>query len=360
MVRRLLCSITPHAKWDGVNSLDQRRPSDGGVGGTGRLLLAALTVLMALTGAFFLLPLLFITPAPLAALVYRYGYRSGIITAVFTLVLVGSGQQRILGAVAATLPEQSWHAVVLVAMTALVTIGLIGIVIGGAWREGVSRWQTLWLSTAASLLPALAVWSVVRFVQDIDLLQVVFDSWSQMMRALVEQSAAGGLPRETADGLLDMLAESEQAFPLVKALLPGMLFNVALVGSYVNSGLAGYVLNRSDRRPPPFAPFVTWRLPWPFAIAFVLGHALLLTARVNGSAVTAIVGQNLLIATGFVFAVQGIAIVVGALQRRRVGAVVRLLAVIVLLWWAPVVPTWMGVLDTWFNFRKLPSGPVPK
>lgn len=334
--------------------MDQRRPSDGGTGGAGRLLLAATTVLMTLLGAFFLLPLLFVAPVPLAALVYRYGYRSGIVTAVFTLVLVGSGQQRMFGSVAANVPDVSWQAIFLVAMTVFVTIGLIGIVIGGAWREGASRWQTLWLSTAAALVPALAVWSVVRVVQHVDLVQVVFDSWTNVMRTLVEQSALSGLPPDTTQGLLDMIAESEQAFPFVKPLLPGMLFVVALIGAYVNGGLAAYVLVRSERRPPPFPPFVTWRFPWPFALAFVLGHALLLMARMNESAVVAVIGQNLLTATGFVFAVQGIAIVVLAMQRRRIGVFVRGLVILALLWWVPAVPTWFGVLDTWLNFRKLP------
>lgn len=337
-----------------MSSLDQRRPSDGSAGGGGQLLLAASAILMALMGAFFLLPLLFVTPVPLAMLVYRYGYRSGIITAVFTLVLVGSGQQRIFGNLAAAIPDQSWQAVFLVTMTVLVTIGLIGIVIGGAWREGASRWQTLWLSAGATLLPALAVWALFQIVQGVDLFQVVFDSWTHVMRTLVDESVANGLPQETATGLRDMISDSEYAFPLIKPLFPGMLFVTALVGAYVNGGLAAYMLARGDGHPPPFAPFATWRFPWPFAFAFVLGHALMLVARIDGNAAAAIIGQNLLIATGFVFSVQGVAILVYVFQRRGIRTFVQVLVVLALLWWVPAVPTWFGVLDTWFNFRKLP------
>lgn len=334
-----------------MSCLDERRPSDGGSAASGRLLLAASAVLLALSGAFFLLPLLFIAPAPLAALVYRYGYRTGIITSVFTLVVVGAGQQSVFGAATALIDASSSHALFLLAMTVLVTIGLIGIVIGGAWREGASRWQAVWLGVTGALLPAFAVGLMYWFSQHVDLVQLAFDAWASVMRGLVEQSVAGGLPAETADALLDMVVQSEQTFPLMKPLIPGIMFVTALIAIHTNGAIAAWALSKSTPHPPRFAPFTTWRFPWPFAFAFILGHGLMLAARFNGSLRAAVVGQNLLMIAGFVFAIQGVAILFYVFERRRTGTLLRTVVAFALLWWWPAVLTWIGVLDTWFHFR---------
>lgn len=318
------------------------------------LLLAALTVSMALMGAFFLLPLLYFTPVPLAIIVYRHGYRPGIVTAVLTVVLVGAAQRRLFGNVGVGIDQQSWQIMFIVAMTALVTIGLIGIVIGGAWREGVSRWQTLWLSTAAAIFPALGVWFMLKTVQGIDAVQVIFDSWLTLTRTLVAESVAGGLPVETADALFDMILETEQTFPLVKRLLPSVLFVTGLIGSYVNSGLAAHMLLRDERPAPAIQPFAAWKFPWPFAFAFMFGYGLTFVAKMMDNVTVAFVGQNLVIAAGLVCMVQGAAVVVFGLKSRNVGPFIQLVAVLLLLWWVPPLATWLGALDTWINFRKVP------
>lgn len=337
---------------DEVSRLHEGRSSEDGPSGNGRLLLAASAVLLALAGSFFFLPLLYVAPAPVAALVYRYGQRTGIVTALFILIVVGLSQQRIVfGAAATLLDELPSRALSLVALTVLVTIGLIGIVLGGAWREGASRWQALWLGVGGALLPGVFLAASFWFGQGVDLLQLLFDGWTTLMRGFLEQAVAGGMPEDTATALSDMIGQSEQSFPLLKPIVPGLMFITALVGVHLNGALAVGILSRSKFRPPPFPPFVTWRFPWPFALGFILGHVLALVARFNGNLAAAMVGENLLMVTGFVFVIQGVAILVYVFERRQVATFLRVLAVLVLLWWWPMVLTWFGVLDTWFHFR---------
>ena len=52
-------------------------------------MLAAITVLLSLLGAYFLPYLFFITPVPLIILVYRHGMRPGILVAVTSALLGG-------------------------------------------------------------------------------------------------------------------------------------------------------------------------------------------------------------------------------------------------------------------------------
>lgn len=335
-----------------MDSLERQRPSGGGAGGGGLLLLAALTVATALLGAFLLLPLLYVTPVPLAVLVYRHGYRPGILTAAVTLIIIGAGQQRLFGNVALTVGEQSWHILFIGAMTIFVTIGLIGIVIGGAWREGASRWQTLWLSTGAALAPMLLLWFVLKNTQNVDLIQVAFDSWSAVMRMFVDEAVAGGLAGDTAGMLREMISETEEMFPSARAYFPATMFIVGLTGAFVNSGLASFALSRDERRPPALGPFWTWRLPVIFASLFIIGYGLIFLAQFNAGA--QIVGDNLVIATGFVCMVQGVVALVRILRGRNVGIVLQLLLAITLLLWLPVVLTWAGVIDMWLGARQKP------
>lgn len=335
-----------------MNSLHDGRPSGSDSGVSGRLLLAASAVLLSLAGAFFFLPMLYVAPAPLAALVYRHGYRSGIVTAVFILLAVGAGQQQLLGATYGLLDPDHARVMFLAAMTVVVTVGLIGIVIGGAWREGAGRWRTLWLGTAGGVLPAAGLAVALWFLRDVDLLQTAFDAWVRVMKVLVEQTVAAGMPTDAAAELFDMLAQSEASFPFVKPLVPGIVFIGALVGSWANGGLAAWVLSRSEPKAPPSPAFITWRFPWPFALAFVLGHALSLAARLQGSAAAGIVGENLLMVSSFVFFLQGVAILLFVFEMRQTNVFVRIVAVAALAWLWPQVLTWFGVLDTWFQFRS--------
>lgn len=335
-----------------MNSLHDGRPSGGDSGVSGRLLLAASAVLLSLAGAFLFLPMLYVAPAPLAALVYRHGYRSGIVTAVFIVLVVGAGQQQLFGAATALLDAPSARALFLAAMTVLVTVGLIGIVIGGSWREGAGRWQALWLGTAGGVLPAAGLGLVFWFFRDTDLLQAVFDAWSGLMRAFVEQTAEAGMSPDTVRGLFDMIEQSEASFPLMKPIVPGVAFIAAMVGSWANGTLAAWMLSRSDSKAPPSAPFAMWRFPWPFALAFVLGQGFALAARWQGSAAAAVLADNLLMVSSFVFLLQGVAILLFVFELRRTAVLVRVLVVAALVSLWPAVLTWFGVLDTWFQFRS--------
>ena len=63
-------------------------------------------MLLALAGAFFMVPLLFLAPVPLAVLVYREGYRPGTVVAVATLVLVAFAQRSMFADVPAVVSDE--------------------------------------------------------------------------------------------------------------------------------------------------------------------------------------------------------------------------------------------------------------
>lgn len=337
-----------------MSTVDGQRPSEGGRSADGRLMLAATTVLLSLAGAFFLVPLLLVAPVPLAVLVYRDGYRSGTATAVLTLVLVGFTQRRMFAGAPPGLSLDALQSYSMTTMVALVTIGLIGMVIGGAWREGASWREAFWLAAAAAVLPGALVWAAAMVLQGVDLFVTVFDHWMEVVRTVVREAEQSGVNTDALRVLEQAIVDTETSFALARPLFPGVIAVGALIGAFVNTSLAGLVLARFGNEPPAFPPFIRWRLPWPFALGFILGHALLLLAVASGNGLSGVIGHNLLIVFNTLFAVQGVAVAWYLFAGRRVALPLRVVFLIVVFWWLPAVPAWVGVLDTWLNFRKLP------
>lgn len=311
------------------------------------LVLASLAMMLAMTGALVLTPILFVAPMPLAVLVYRNGYVAGTITAALTLLSVGFFQGWTFTGLTETIdPLQSFH---LVMMIVLVTVGLIGMVIGGAWREGVPQRQTFLLTVVAALLPVTAVWAAARGLFDTDLLTVVFDNWMQLMRIFADEFAMLNADPELAEAVEHLIVDAETVFTEARGLLPGILTVVAMVGAFINAGLARWTLRKFGHEPPWFGPFSRWRLPSWAALGFIGGYALFLF---GGDTVVAVVGENVLLVFQTLFAVQGVAVGWHLLSVRNVPVVLRTLLIAAVLAFAAVAATWIGVLDTWFNFRK--------
>lgn len=334
--------------------VDEQRPSVDG-SGAGWFVLASTTVLMALAGAFFMLPLLFLAPVPLAALVYRNGYRAGTVTAIVTLFLVALVQQRALSALPTTISDAALQAYSLATMIALVTMGLIGLVIGGAWREGSSWPQAFWLGAGAGVLPLALAWAVALLAYDVDLFTSAFQRWMEVVRGIVADAARNGLTPETAQALEQAVADTEASFAMARPLIPGLIAFAAIAGSFVNTGLAGWMLTRLGHRVPTPPAFASWRFPWPLAVLFVIAQALLLGgAERFGAAV--VVAQNALMVLNALFALQGAAVGWHWLGARRVATPLKVALLLAVYWWIPFVLVWAGVLDTWLNFRRLPGG----
>ncbi|MFS8542530.1 MAG: YybS family protein [Limnochordales bacterium] len=334
--------------------MDPERPShDQGWSADG-IVLAMATVLMALTGAFFPLPLWLVVPAPLAALAYRHGYRLSVGTAVLAVILVGYVEQQVFAGLAQALPAESLRFSLLGVLVVPVTLGLIGLVIGGAWREGAGAGQTLALAVLAALLPGAALWTGVRLAHGIDLVAVLVDNWLQLARTMADQAAAGGVAPEAVESLRLMITETERSFAAIRPFLPGFAVAAACGAAALNLALTRVLLVRLGEAPPWFPPFARWRFPWPLALGFIAGHGLLVAGTVADQEGLVVVGENLRIMFHLLFTVQGLAVGWYWLEVRRLAPLWRFLLLALLLLWVPAVVAGAGVLDTWFNFRRLP------
>lgn len=296
-------------------------------------MLAAITVLLSVLGAYFMPYLFFITPVPLIILVYRHGMRPGILVAI-TSALLG-------GMVLSTVPT----------MIFLLILGLVGLAMGEALREGFSPHRIMLIGTATSVISLLLMVAVTALFLDLNVLETTFETMERSLEQALQMYERFGIEEHPLFNL-DSLGEFMR---LLRLALPAALLTTAIIMTFVNYWLARLILNRLGGKLPWLKPFRLWRVPWYLAWGYILGQSLLLVTQGSGNSnIWFVLGLNLQILFNYVFLLQGLAILWFFFDKANLPKLVRW--IIIIFVFNPLFSTlvvWAGVLDTWFNFRKL-------
>lgn len=299
-------------------------------------MLAGGTVLLAVLGA--VMPhLLLVAPVPLGVLTYRQGLRVGIGTALFASALAGL----------LFVNPAVWVLVLLV-------LGM-GLTLGGALREPFSAGQVLAFGTAAGIITVLLLLGATHAVARLSPGQLMADAIRSSVEELARRwTETGAGPTGTAE--LQRLEQS--LLRMVRLEWPGWLFVSSLTTAFGQYGLIRLLLRRSRVQVAWFPPFRSWRFPWWTAWGYIAGRGLMLLDHFLPMAPLHVLGANLELAFGYLFLVQGLAVAWFYLERLPWRWVGYLIAVFLLQ--LPAILILAGVLDTWFNFRRLPAQPADK
>lgn len=287
-----------------------------------RVTLAIITVLTALLGTF-LSSLLFMSPVPLAILVFRHGLRPGIVTALSTGIIVAVSAQHPM-------------AMLLV----LLVLGL-GVAIGEALRDDFSLGQTLVVAWAASLLTFVVLYLVSYYVLGIDMVEVTVQMWLEQLMRL-----AGEPTGMFTDADLAKLAAE------LRTMLPGMTILASVGIATFDYWLIGRWLIRLGSAVPWFPPLEQWRFPWFFAWGYIAGLGLPLLNDLIRWPWLMPLAINLEVVFRFVFLVQGVAVLWFFLRKWRVRRFKTVL-MITLAILAPRLLVFVGLLDSWFDLRRI-------
>lgn len=296
-------------------------------------MLAAITVVLALLGVYFFGYLLFITPVPIAVLVYRHGLRSGILVSVTASILAG-----IFGSMVTTL-------------IFLLVIGLVGVAIGEALRERFSAAKVMVIGSSVSVVAFIVLTAVAMLFFGPDLIDRTFQMLEESFEHAFAMYERMGVDSSRALGGMTL----DRLMQILKMTLPAALLMSGVGLTFANFGLTRMILKRLNAKDLPwFSPFKTWRAPWYLAWGFILGKALLLMAQFDGSKVLTTVGLNIEILFNYVFLIQGISIAWFFFDRWGFSKPIRFLLVFFALNPAfSTLVTLLGVLDTWLDVRKL-------
>lgn len=298
-------------------------------------LLAALTVILTLISQYLGIPSI-IVPVPLMLLVYRQGFRWGIITALVSALVTGL----VAGHVFAGLSIIIW--------------GFVGVAVGMALREKFSFPKLM----GVGILSNLVVIGLNVLLYSLIFGTNMFTDLREMMLESIEMARSTSLSLGVAPEALaayDNLLEFVPFF--FKWGLPALLLVYSVVMSYINLAVLRVVLRRmGDRSMPWVAPFTTWRLSPGFSLLFFLGLIITTAAQVTTiPSWLQLIGVNLFIIMVQIYLVMGLSLAWFYFKQRNTPTFLRLIFLFLVFFtqFLLMILLIAAVADGIFDFRRL-------
>jgi uncharacterized protein YybS (DUF2232 family) len=295
----------------------------------GTVIIAVLMVLLLPLAPLLLLFL----PLPVAYVVARHGWVSGLVVAGVSAALV------YFGAGAGT------------GILSFLVIASTGITLGWALRSGW-RFPRSLAVISGSLLAALVVFGLILWLGfGIGFTQFKAE-WSQSAADLSSMYSQIGVSAATSNTLVSYYRGLIDVLPY---LVPGLVGMMVVLMASATTGLAYLVFPRLRKPQAVGLSLSTFRLHWGLAYVSIVGLAMLLFTR-NGEGWRAVVfyaGIDLLLVSQTLFFLQALGVLRWLGAARQWGSGPRTLVFI-----SAVVGQFfqltglMGLLDTWIDYRK--------
>ncbi len=151
----------------------------------------------------------------------------------------------------------------------------------------------------------------------------------------------------------------DESLGILPKIIPAIVLIFSAWIAFLNLILSGIVLKKLNKLVLARPVFKHWQFPWYFAWGYIIGLAGTFFSSYLGVYQESgrIVGMNFLVVFNLLFLVQGFAIIYFYFEKLKIKSYIRALVVGILI----VIPlaspliAWLGLLDVWFNFRKMPS-----
>ncbi|MHB8792836.1 MAG: DUF2232 domain-containing protein [Thermoleophilia bacterium] len=279
-------------------------------------------------------------PIPAAFITSRHGIGSGLMVSLLTGVVC----------MALTAPLVGFSAGLLIFLLAAIA-GLGG---GLALRKGVTQFR-LFISTAAVFFAALLLWLAALLLLSG---QGPVSAIESLMVATAEPSRqiyqAMGMNEQDVD---ETISQAREFAMLLPYLAPALLLVVSIVFSGANLALGRRVFEKLRQPFPRDFVFRDFRVHWVFAYAIIIGlmcELLSPYAPEQYRSAVELTGANLFIISEVLFFIQGMAIANFFLWAYKVARVKRLAVYfcLVLLQVTLSLTSWMGLFDTWLDYRR--------
>lgn len=301
--------------------------------------LAALTVVLAVFSLlipFFWFITLAIIPIPITVITVKWGAKYGSLASIATGVIL-----TILTGPAEGIPV-------------FLIIILLGVGQGIAIQKEYSPATVLLIGAVAVAASLVLMGLLVYFLQGINLITEQAKMADQFLKIQQDLYIKSGLTKQEAQ---TQLKQVKELFSYAPMLIPSGVVIFSLWVSTLSELLTFTILKRLKLKAFVFPPFKEWQFPWIFAWGFIIGLTCgLFYPQIQAySRVILIIGLNFLLVFTVIYLVQGLSIVAFYLDKYKAPAGMKLLVYTIAVFLQLMFQglTWFGLLDTWFNFRKL-------
>ena len=303
---------------------------EGGILTAVAILFALISTYVPLIGPFVNL----VWPVPIILLGVRHGYRWSLLAAVAAGLLIALLMH----------PLQ--------AVTVVVGFGLIGIVLGHAFRQQMSPAKALLAGTVASLVSKVAVLAIAAVVLGINPLSQQSEAMTRALSQVMDLYRGMGMKEADLVQLEEMM---RSMLELMKVIFPAGLALAALVDTYLNYWAAKVVLRKLGHHIADLPPFRLWRMPRGAIYALVVAVVMIYWGKTRELDWLFGIGMNLQVLSSMILLLQGIVLFFFFADKYNLSRWVRGLLLFLLLTSGPLSQGLIvaGAFELIFDYRRL-------
>jgi uncharacterized protein YybS (DUF2232 family) len=303
---------------------------EGGILSAVAIVFALISAYMPIVGPFINL----VWPVPIILLGVRHGYKWSMLATV------------VAGLIIAILIHP------LQAVGVVVGFGLVGIVMGYAFRAEFSPLKILLYGSVAAVLSNAAVLLISAWVMGFNPLDMQSDTMTKAFEQSVEVYRSFGMKEED----LAKISESMKSMlELVKIILPAGFIMAAVATTYLNFMVAKAVLKKLGHTIADFPLFKYWRMPQFVVYGFALALVMIYWGQSREIVMLHTIGMNLQVFTSMLLFIQGLALFAYLAAKYNLSKPVRGIILFLILSNSLLtqVLIFAGVWDTVVDYRKL-------
>lgn len=298
---------------------------------------AIITALVCVFGiAVIYIPLfmffMFLIPLPLIILAKRHGIKYPVLSLIVSYAIFITFSDVITALFLVLLP------------------GIPAIVIGVLMNKGKSTYQIIGWGIMANLLIIGLSFFVTQKLSGIPIAETINKMFDQIIS--MEQSTSKLVPKNTLDQQINMIKRMKEGVIL---LMPSLIITTAGISVLLNYFLSVTILRRIGSSVDKFPPFRYFSLPrnivWGFLIIYILAY---------GASYFDLVDRNVLMTNivyifQFVFAIQGMAVVVYYFKNKHTPKLIQMIVYIILLLTniGGMGLFFIGMIDLFINLRRM-------
>ncbi len=237
-------------------------------------------------------------------------------------------------------------------LIAILGFGTLGIALGVAIKQKLSLLEILLIGSITSFVSKIILMLIGLWLLDINPLLLSLDQINQSINQSLSFYRNMGLSAEQIESFKDSLFQSLE---LIRIAFPAMLIIASVFDTLINYWVAGKILRRFGYKLASFIPFYQWRASRSFFWSYLFGLIILIINTRYELPVLERIGVNIQLLFSIIFLITGLAVVSFILHHYKVKPIFCWF-IYIIIFVQPVLSliiTWIGILDVWFDFRKL-------
>lgn len=248
------------------------------------------------------------------------------------------------------------------ALLLLVQYGGVALVYGYSFRKGDELQKTLLRGIVAAALGSVLMILLAIGLLGFEPSTFVEDMQQSSETAISFYESTGMLERFEEQGITrtQIVEIFDRVGQVMLTIIPSIIVAMAMITAIFSLILTRNVLKKLKMKiPTRLPPFREWKIDFRFIYGFIVGLAAYLLSDFLQMPLLGTVGVNLLVVFGFIFALQGVAVLSSLfhlMKGRLLARIMMIIFAIIFVQATLYLLVFIGLFDLFFDYRKRFNG----